>query len=65
MLTQEERAAVAACEQQRCTDEWCDGLCEFCTGGYVLLGDALQAIDDVRNTRKAYREAQLAALLDD
>lgn len=65
MLTQEERAAVAACEQQRCTDEWCDGLCEFCTGGYVLLGDALQAIDDVRARRRNDREARLQALLED
>ena len=65
MLTKDERDAVAACEKQRCTDEWCDGLCEVCGGGYVLLGDALRAIDDVRAKRRNDRDARLQALLED
>lgn len=66
-LTKDEQAAVDALPTTTfpCGDKYCDGKCSECTEPLVPLGAALAAIDGVRNTRKAYREAQLAALLDD
>lgn len=67
MLTRDEQAAVDALPTTTfpCDDKYCDGKCSDCTEPLVPLGAALAAIDGVRATRRAYRDAQLAALLDD
>lgn len=66
MLTKDEQAAVDTLPTvtRPCSDKYCEG-CDVCTEPLVLLGDALQAIDDVRNAKKLEREKKLAALLDD
>ena len=65
MFSKDEQAAIDACDIVRCDDEWCDGLCLLCIEPHVLLGDALAAVDKVREAKKFDREQRLAFLLDD
>ena len=65
MLTASEQKAVEQCQRVTCTDEWCDGKCALCSEPHVLLGDALAAIDAVREERREERRLKIAALLDD
>lgn len=67
MLTRDEQEAVDALPRTTfpCDDKFCDGLCSVCTEPLVVLGDALQAIDNVRSKRRNERDARLQALLED
>lgn len=67
MLTRDEQAAVDALPKTTfpCDDKYCDRLCPICTEPLVVLGEALQAIDNVRSKRRNERDARLEALLDD
>ena len=65
MFSQDEQDAIDACDVVRCEDEWCDGKCALCIEPHVTLGDALAAVDKVREAKKFDREQRLAFLLDD
>lgn len=66
-LTTEEQAAVDRLRTVTfpCSDPYCDRKCSECTEPLVVLGEALAAIDAVRNAKKLDRLARLEALIDD